>query len=279
LNIINQLVVGIHRHPFRLITTSFVAYSVLWTIIESSSAFFPNHKPEGWKYYTAMIVAGAIYGVYQTTPRQTTRLRMKSINATVEVSFGDIFQSPYYKVIPVNEFFDGELGGHVSERSIHGQFIKQYFSGHPLPFNTLVEIELKGITSKKIPRTSGKTEQYPIGTTPVIQVQNDRFFLPAVAYTNLTTLKAYCDVPTLWQALAGLWSSVRNNAGGAPVTLPLIGGGLAGVGIPPQQLLHLIILSFVTACKMTPIVSPAHIILPYSLFDEIDLETLENQWN
>lgn len=226
-----------------------------------------------------MVIVGILWGIYQTFPRQSILLRIKPINTTIEVTFGDLFRSQACKVISVNEFFDSDLGDHVSKRSLHGQFITRYFSGHPASFNALVEAELQGIPNEDVARRSGRTKRYPIGTTPVIQVGNERFFLPAVTHTNLTTLKAYCDVSTLWQALSGLWSAVRNRAGGAPVAVPLIGGGLAGIGLPPSQILYLIVLSIVSASRESHLASPVHIVLPHVLFDEIDLESLEDHWS
>jgi Domain of unknown function (DUF6430) len=279
MNILEKIAVGLRRHPKRPLTSAFIAYSVMWTALEPSSFLFPTLKPEGGKPFAAMLSFAVAFGVFRSFPKQATKLRIKSINTTIEVSFGDLFHSQSSKIISVNEFFDSELGDHVSERSVHGQFIRRYFSGHPASFNELVDAELRGMPNDEVSRTTGRTKRYPIGTTAVIRVGSEQFFLTAVTHTDLVTLKSACDTPTLWRALSGLWSAIRNRAGGAPVAMPLIGGGLAGIGLAPQALLHLIVMSIVDASRERHIASPIHIVLPYSLFDEIDLESLENLWS
>jgi hypothetical protein len=163
----------------------------------------------------------------------------KSIDTAIEVEFGDLFEAHGPKVIPVNEFFDSELGDPVLPHSLHGQLIGRLLGGHPASIDALVEEELKGQAHEQVTRTKGKEKRYPIGTNPILKVGDERFFLLALCHTDLATLKASCDVPTLWKALTGLWSEGRTRAGGAPVSVPLIAGGLAGIGLPPSQLLQL----------------------------------------
>jgi len=197
---IKQLAIGFSRQIWRFFASAFIAYSVIWTVLESLSLLFPTLKPEGWIYFLAMIVAGLVWGTYRVFPRQRIHLRFKAIDTTIEVEFGDLFQSQGLKVIPVNEFFDSDLGDHVSPRSLHGQLINRFFGSYPAAFDALVEKELKDKPHDSLNRKSGKEKRYPIGTTPVIKVDEDRFFLPGLCHTdinNINTLKASCDVPTL----------------------------------------------------------------------------------
>jgi len=140
---IKQLAIGFSRQIWRFFASAFIAYSVIWTVLESLSLLFPTLKPEGWIYFLAMIVAGLVWGTYRVFPRQRIHLRFKAIDTTIEVEFGDLFQSQGLKVIPVNEFFDSDLGDHVSPRSLHGQLINRFFGSYPAAFDALVEKELK----------------------------------------------------------------------------------------------------------------------------------------
>src|SRR5918995_1711611 len=203
----------------------------------------------------------------------------KSIDTAIEVEFGDLFEAHGPKVIPVNEFFDSELGDPVLPHSLHGQLIGRLLGGHPASIDALVEEELKGQAHEQVTRTKGKEKRYPIGTNPILKVGDERFFLLALCHTDLATLKASCDVPTLWKALTGLWSEGRTRAGGAPVSVPLIAGGLAGIGLPPSQLLQLILLSIVIASRERYITSVIHIVLPWKCFGEIDLEPINELWS
>lgn len=276
---LSRIAVGVRRHPLRLIASSFVAYSVIWTVLESSSYLVPQLKPQGWLAFGAMVLAGLSVGACRTAPPKAMHVRIKSLDMDIRVQFGDIFAANVAKVVPVNEYFDSALGDHVSKHSLHGQLITRYFSGHGESFDALVDQDLKSAKGKVVQRASGRTTKYPIGTTAVVNIAGDQFFLPVVAHTDIATLKASCDLPTLWQALAGLWETVRNRAGGAPVAVPLIGGGLSASGIPPAQLLRIIVLSAVSSSKRAHLRSAIHIVLPEDLFSEIDLGTLKDDWS
>ena len=109
-------------------------------------------------------------------------------------------------------------------------------------------------------------------------MNEDQFFLVALTKTDLNTLKASADIPELWMALVGLWKQVRISAGGHPVVAPLLGGGLSGVGHPGTQLLQLMLLSIVNETKKRKITNDIRIILADDRFNEINLETIKNNW-
>lgn len=273
-----QFVVGLRRRPFRLVVSAFLTYCAIWTILESSSFLFPSLEPQGWLAFSAMLPIGIGVGVYRGFPQKNSQIRIKSIDTAIEVEFGDLFEAHDPKVIPVNEFFNSEPGDPVSPHNLHGQLIGRLLGGHPASIDALVEEEPKGQAHEQVTRTKSKEKRYPIGTTPVVNVGEERFFLRALCHTDLATVKASCDVPTLWKALTGLWSGVRNRTGGAPVSEPLIAGGLAEIGLPPSQLLQLILLSIVTASRERHITRVFHIVLPWKCFGEIDLEPLNELW-
>ena len=181
-------------------------------------------------------------------------------------------------MIPVNEFFDSKLGEPVSRQSIHGLFISQCFGGHGTSLDTLVDESLKNTPFDAVQRPEGRQKRYPIGTTAVVPVNEDRYFLVVLSKTDLGTLKASADIPELCMALVGLWEQVRISAGGHPVAAPLLGGGLSGVGLPGTQLLQLMILSIVNETKKRKITNDIRIILADDRFDEINLEVIKNNW-
>lgn len=279
-----HLGVGLKRYPFRFFKSWFLAYSTAWTILSSLAFFFPALRPASWSVWVViglslMVVVGLPWGLYRVYPQRRAQIRMKPIDATVEVEFGDLFEAQGMKAIAVNEFFDSQLGAPVARPSLHGQLIERIFQDRPEQFDQLIDKELRGIPFEEAERPAGRRKRYAIGTTPVIGVGAEQFLLPALCKTDVGTYKAYCDIPMLIKALDGLWSAVRNRAGGQPVSAPLIGNGLSGIGLPPYQLLQLMILSIIMANKEGHIRSKIRIVLDDELMEEIDLETLENQWS
>jgi hypothetical protein len=229
--------------------------------------------------FSAMALAGVPVGLWRVSPSQAVGIRIKAIDTTVEIEFGDLFESHNPKVVAVTEYFDSEIGVPVAPRSVHGQLINRCFGGNSDVFDSLVENELSSESFTSVVRAKGKSKRYSIGTTPIIKVGDDRFFLCALCHADPVTSKAYCDVPTLWRALEGLWLTIRNQAGGEPVSLPLIGRGLSGIGLPPSQLLQLILMSLVSFSRRHPITSPICIVLSTEIFEEVDLSTLKDQWS
>ena len=202
----------------------------------------------------------------------------RKTDTTVTVSFGDLFTSSAYKVIPVNEFFDSKLGEPVSPKSIHGIFVSRCFGGHGESLNALVDQSLIDTPFEAVQRAEGRERRYPIGTTAVVPVNEDRYFLVALSKTDPGTFKGSADIPELWSALVGLWNQVRISAAGHTIAVPLMGGGLSGIGLPGTQLLQFMILSIINETKKRKIADNIHILLSEDRFDEIDLEVIANNW-
>jgi hypothetical protein len=132
-----------------------------------------------------MLLIGIGVGVYRVFPQKNSQIRIESIDTAIEVEFGDLFEAHDPKALPVNEFFDSEPGDPVSPHSLHGRLIGRH-QGEP-----------KGQAHEQLTRTKGKEKCYPIGTTPAINVGEERFFVRGLYHTDLATVKASCDVPTL----------------------------------------------------------------------------------
>ncbi len=174
---------------------------------------------------------------------------------------------------------DSALGQHVARGSIHGTAIERYFGGHPHSFDALVDESLKGSTGEAVSRPSGGLGGIRSGTTAVVPVRDEKLFLVALAHTDLNTLKAYASVLDLWIALDTLWDKVRVEANGQTVTLPLIGGGLAAVPLPCTVLVQCIIASLHAASTKSRITDTVQIVLHESVFPQIDLEVVRQQWS
>ncbi len=203
--LLKRLSIGFRRHPGLFFATVFIVYSGLWTLLESLAHVLPFVEPRGWMVFSVMALAGVPVGLWHVSPSQAVGIRIKAIDTTVEIEFGDLFESHNSKVIAVTEFFDSEIGVPVAPRSVHGQLIDRCFGGRSDVFDSLVESELSSEPYTSVVRAKGKSKRYSIGTTPVIQVGDDRFFLCALCHTDPATSKAYCDIPTLWKALERLW--------------------------------------------------------------------------
>ena len=101
-----------------LFVFGFMAYGFLWTAVDSFGNFFRNSKPEGFGWYSALIFISVVCALWKSRIRKRIELQVPLSDSSIELLYGDIFEGTGVIVIPVNEYFDGLLGDHVSENSL-----------------------------------------------------------------------------------------------------------------------------------------------------------------
>ena len=276
---VTVLGIGLRRDWLTMLLCAYVAYTVQWAILDPMVSLTQLPSLTGVGRYVAMVVVSLVLGVAYGWPKKAVRIPMRNINTKVTVVFGDLFAQPGCRVVSVNEFFDSEIGDPVSPRSLHGVFIQTVLGGQAGAFDKLVSERLEGKASTYIHRPRGKERRYDIGTTAVVDVVGVRYFLVALCRTNLETLKAEAGVPELWQALSGLWDTVRVSANGEAVGLPLLGSGLAQMRLPPKQLIQIILMSILEKAKSAEIASEIRLVLTPDKFAEVDLNALRKEWS
>lgn len=272
------IIPGIQKHPWSAFVYFFASFSVLWTLVEGLTYFIPTLDISGVPSLIVVGIIGIIYSTHSIRRPSSVIFSITHTNTKIQIKFGDIFREDGVRCIPVNEFFDSELGLPVSDKSLHGIFLSRCFGGHPESFDNIIEGELSAISPETVQREQGKESRYPIGTTANVTVNSDRYMCFALCRTDTKTLKAEADVPMLWQALEGLYSKARNSLGGSPLVLPLVGSGLSGIGLPARDLLGLIVLSIIAESKKKHIGTLISIVLASDRFDEIDLAEVEKYW-
>lgn len=269
---------GIVRHPWKTVSHAFVAFSVMWTLIEGLNHFVPEIQIKGGIALGIIILISIGYALKQVWKPSKVEIKISNSNTIIEVVFGDLFKLEGIRTIAVNEFFDSKIGKPVSDKSLHGIFINKCFGGHPESFDKQVEEQLKAIESVDVEKVEGKTKSFPIGTSALVAVNQDQYLLFALAKTEPATCKAYSDVTMMWVALNQLWQRARIELGGRTLNIPLVGSGLSGLGLPTRDLLNLIILSLITETKAKPVTHRIRIVLHRDRFDDLDLRDVKQHW-
>lgn len=260
-----------------LLWNAFLTFSGLWTVLDASVYLFGLENTNKPALTIIFLILSLGMGLFKSLPKTSIYFTITNSDTRLNIYFGDLFKGNGIKVIPVNEFFDSEIGDHVSENSLHGMLILNQLNGKSANFDKLVQNALKSLQKTPlatIGRHSGKTKKYEIGTTLPIEVGANKFLLVALAHTDIQTKKASADIECLWKALGGLWKQARISANGNKVVVPLLGSGLAGVGLPVQQLLQIIIISIIKETHQKKITSEIDIVLHERLFDEISLRSI-----
>ena len=256
----------------------FMSYGIIWTIVDAFGTFFEDRKPEGVYWYVVFVFIPVVFGLLKCRPSSHVELKVPFSDSSVEVTFGDIFEGKEVVVIPVNEYFDGLIGDHVSKSSLHGKFILKFLDGQLDTFERLTDETLKSIESCYVERESGRTNKYPIGTVAKVDTGGKRFLLAALSKTDVKSLKASATLDDLWDCLEGIWKGIRDYHNGNLVKVPLLGSGLSGVGLPPKVLIGIIMTSFFSYTKKCKIADKVTLVLPYRLKGKIDLTAIERSW-
>lgn len=246
--------------------------------MESVAFFYPILPLQEASRYVVFISLSIIISVIRVRQPRHVSIKVNTSDTTLNIYYGDIFNQKGYIAISVNEYFDSELGDPVSENSLHGIVIKEYFSGYPESFDNAVSQDLNGIQHEVIERERGNTKKYPIGTTAKVIANEHKFLLFALSHTNIQTFKASSDLSTMIKAMHGLFDHARNCTGGEKLIIPLIGSGISGVGLPTTQLLQLIVLAIIDETKKQQICKEIDLVLHDSRFEEVNLEIIRRQW-
>jgi len=269
---------SLRQHPIAFVAHAFVAISVAWTTTEVFTHFFGWAWLKSGIWFGTIIGTSVIYSLFRIWRPGRVVIALPMSSVSIEIVFGDIFAQDGVAAIPVNEYFDSEIGLPVSAKSLHGVFLKRCFGGHGDAFDRQVAHALANKADAVVQRPQGKTARFRLGTSATIEAAGRRYLAFAFAKTDIDTCKARADVPQMFTALTGLWRAARAELGGDALNLPVVGSGLSGVGLPVRDLVNIIVLSFLDETKRQVVAHKLRIVLTWDRHSEIDLRDVKRYW-
>lgn len=275
---VTDLARGIWRGKLKFLGYVFATFSMLFTIVKMVDYFVPGVVLKGKIVAAAMVLIAIVSSARKVWKPSKISMPIAHTNTCFEILFGDLFQQPGIRAIAVTEYFDSQIGRPVSDKSLHGMLIQNVLGGHTEAFDKSVNEELRGIEGQTTAKKEGKNKAFPIGTTALIPFNQDRYLLFALTRADVENCKADADVADMWKALHAMWQRARIESGGHDVNLPLVGGGLSGIGLPARDLLNLLILSAITETKSKEITQTIRIVLHRNLLAQIDLREVKKYW-
>jgi Thoeris protein ThsA, Macro domain/Bacterial transcriptional activator domain len=149
----------------------------------------------------------------------------------------------------------------ISRASLQGQLLERLYGGDTASLNRDLRRGLSAVphtaeeTRQAKPR--GKRIRYPIGTVVAIPNNGRRIF--ATAYSRLgNDLVARARPEELESALDRVWESAAMFGQLAPIAVPVVGSGLSRITeLGPEQLMCMIVGSFLSGCRKHSTVAPA----------------------
>ncbi|MAX37951.1 MAG: hypothetical protein CME33_15455 [Gimesia sp.] len=209
-------------------------------------------------------------------------IKSNGFDTKIHILFGDLFKQDGWSMIAVNEYFDSKVDEkHVASNSLHGVMLSRYWAGNTEDFDKQVQTELRAVKplkSNSKSTKSGNTVKYPVGTTAAVNQGEQKFLCVVLTKTDPTTLKVSADSLALHKSLRGGLCKARTICAGKPLNIPLIGSGIAGTGIKTNIIVDLILLAIFEETKSQKITNEIRIILPIQKKKDIDLVTLQKDW-
>ncbi|MFD7326122.1 macro domain-containing protein [Streptomyces sp. NPDC059875] len=249
-------------------------------IVGLGSGLFPDLAKE----FGLLILTGALsvslgYGLWTAWPRSSYSREFTVPRTRVSITVGDLFSQDGHLVIGMTDTFDTEPPRIIHPTSVQGQFLAQVYANDTARLDAELADALRTtpIVSRESPdaKPRGKLDRYPLGTVAVLRDAHRSYF--GLAYSRMSgECVAESSVPRLWSALTSLWAAIRTEGDLETVNIPTIGLGLARLSgqISQADLVHLIVISFLTASRERVITEHLRIVLSPQSAEHTDLRRL-----
>lgn len=214
--------------------------------------------------------------------RLPVRHPLRSIDASVEIAAGDLFDQDTHLAVGFSDTFDTSIADDrvIHSSSVQGQLLlKVYHSDQELLDRQLTET-LSGVPPVSMvsrrDKPYGKLVRYPLGTVAVLGEPRRLIF--AVAYGTMgNDLVAHAPVENLWYCFTKLWDAVYRHGQRGALSVPLMGSGLARIDtLDRGNLLRLILLSFVSYSRQRLVCHELRIVIPPGDVHRVDLAGLKD---
>lgn len=263
-----------------LATYSFVAFGVVAAIIEFLAAIFRSFPPHPPITFAASLAVCIGWGLMRSYPGFYLRQRLRSPDVLLSVVVGDLFAQDTHIAVGFSDTFDTSIADDrvIHSSSVQAQFLQRVFAGNQHRLDHQLTAALSSISPVRAESRSdkpyGKLARYPIGTVAVLGEPRRLTF--ALAYGRMgNDLVVRAPVEDLWHCFNQLWEAVYRHGQRGPLSIPLMGSGLARVdSLDRENLLRLILLSFVSYSRLRLACHELRIVIRPEDVGRVDLVSL-----
>ena len=278
--------VTIKQDPKALIIYIFVAYGVIWAILDPIMSIIPSFQIyfSGWDRYLIMLSISIVIGFVRIERPNEIVLRVQ--NSTIVITFGDLFTQQGIRVIPVSQFMY-EMD--VVPSSLQAIVIRRFIEGGEgiqgaTTYKNALDAGLRTKQTQEIVRFSetGTEKFYQLGTSAILKHVGETYLYFAVTKTELIGQipDDNCSLVKLLMALECMLDEARVQSRGQDLNLPLIGSGMAGINLSPMRILELNLLAILSSLveKGNITTGNIRIVLHEKYFEQIDLNHFHQSW-
>lgn len=277
---------ALNAHWVPIVRSILIAMGLLWLPIEAFEGLSNTDAklPFGCFVALSIVVGIGFYfldGYYLTGfLKKRVEIINHGFDTKIFVEFTDLFEQEGWKAVGVNDFFDSIVDEDlVSSKSLHGHILKTYWPNNREDWQKQINASLKNIEATKERRPKGNSRRYSIGTTGSATVDGNKFLFVALGRSDSSNNVTTASAETLICAVRGMLAKARAVCSFEPLSIPLMGSGLARVGIKTSVLVDLILAAVLEETMQGKVTGTICIVLPTSKKGEINLQNYAKNWN
>lgn len=210
------------------------------------------------------------------------RHRLSSPDVSLQITEGDLLDQHTHLAVGFSDTFDTSTADNrvIHGASVQGQLLQRIYHGDQDRLDQQLAVALSHVSPVAIEsrrdKPFGKLARYPVGTVAVLGEPRRLIF--AVAYSRMgNDLVARAPVAELWSCFTKLWDAVYRHGQRGPLSVPLMGSGLAKIDtLDRGNLLRLILLSFVSYSRLRLICHELSIVISPGDIHRVDLTGLKD---
>jgi len=212
--------------------------------------------------------------------RVPIRHQLRNPDIAITILAGNLLDQETHIAVGFSDTFDTSITDDqiINSSSLQGQLLLRVFNGDEQKLDEQLAAALAAFSPVAVEdrrnKPHGKLSRYALGTVAVLGSTQRLIF--ALAYGRMGNDLIVCaPVDWLWHCYAQLWDAVYRHGQRQALSIPLMGGGLARVeGLNRNNLLQLILLSFVAYCRQRLICHELRIVIHPDHIDWIDQVSL-----
>lgn len=271
------------RRGLRLFTANaLAAFGGISALIQFVGQLFPETLPGPGVVTLLAVGLCVVWGQARAWPPGLVWQEFHHPDMVVTIEAGDVFDRPGQLVVGFCDTFDTAVEGDgvVNGSSVQGQLLSRRYDGDPRRLDRELSSALRTTNpisrERRNEKRRGKLERYPVGTVAVLGKPPHIVF--AVAYSRLgNDFVARSSAEELWFSLNRLWDAVYERGEQGRVVMPLIGTGLSRItSLSREDILRLILLSFVTRSRERRVCRELQIIVRPAELERIDTAEVED---
>jgi hypothetical protein len=195
----------------------------------------------------------------------------------IHIVEGNLLEQDSHLVIGTCDTFDTATPVIIARDSLQGQVLDVLFGGNVDQLDDLLSQALKGKSVTGVINKNGKQNKYEIGTVATIHHGPRLLFFSAYCEMDKQN-NTGTTIDNVWKSLLSLWTEISMRGNGSPVSISVLGGGLARISdvLPAQDSIRLIALSFMFASRRATICDELRIVVrpkEYQHLDRLELQS------